>query len=93
MNEAIEEISSALEELDVAQREIFRQNRNLQTEVNPIRISWMGRPATLNFVRNIAGIRLQRILCTSAAMMRSRRSLKMQRFSEPGKCIPYPVFP
>ncbi|VVB64388.1 Uncharacterised protein [uncultured archaeon] len=54
MNEVIEEIPSALEELDVAKREIFRQNRNLQIEVNPVRLSWMSRPAALNFVRDIA---------------------------------------
>jgi hypothetical protein len=54
LNEVIEELSSALKELDVAQREIFQQNENLQTEVGPVRISWMGRPATQNFVRDIA---------------------------------------
>ena len=58
LNEVIEELSSALKELDVAQREIFQQNENLQTEVNPVRISWMGRPVALSFVNDIARLKV-----------------------------------
>jgi len=54
LNEVIEELSSVLKELDVAKREIFQQNEDLQTEVNPVRISWTVGPATLTFVRDIA---------------------------------------
>lgn len=54
MNEVIEEIPSALKELDVAKREIFRQNSKLQTEVSPVRIFWMSRPSALNPVRDTA---------------------------------------
>lgn len=93
MNEVIEEIPSALEELDVAKREISRQNRNLQIEVNPFRLSWMSGPDTLNFVRDIT----RNNAAEDTMRLRGYGAIKevflMQRFSGPGKCIPYSVFP